>query len=230
MKKCIKCGAFIINDDSNCPLCSAKLEDVKNAEDKKVIAPYPPYKAEKQTRSMIRNFFLFLFILISLTCGALNIVFYKEVQNLWSLVVIASYIFIWILVNSIILAKHNLASKLVALSLMISCLLIVIDISLDYNNKMWWSLNYILPLCLSVGIVVTTILVAVKNNKANYFFSLLILNILSLFPLIGSFFIPVIYTEWPAIVAFGLGATSLLAMFTIFRKQTINEIKKRFFI
>lgn len=158
MKHCNNCNIDVNSDSSFCPLC------YNNLETKDAMESTPLYElCEKKPRSDVKTYFITrLFTLFSLIIigGCLFINFIVKGKP-WSLIVVSSILYLWVLIRHTIMSLRNTFEK-VFLQLC-GIALILISTSFMSTDKGWF-LNYVLPSVL-IGASVTLLMVLFCSPK-----------------------------------------------------------------
>ena len=108
MKHCNNCNIDVNSDSSFCPLC------YNNLETKDAMESTPLYElCEKKPRSDVKTYFITrLFTLFSLIIigGCLFINFIVKGKP-WSLIVVSSILYLWVLIRHTIMSLRNTFEK-----------------------------------------------------------------------------------------------------------------------
>ncbi len=169
MKHCNNCNVDVNTESTHCPLCYNNLE---NKTGKKTAPLYDV--CDKKPRSDVKSHFVLrLFTLISLVVivGCVFINFLVKGRP-WSLIVISSILYLWVLIRHTILSLRNTFEKVFLQLICISFILVSTSfMSVDKG----WFLNYVLPSVLC-GASLTLLMVLFCSSKRRlYLFSFLII-------------------------------------------------------
>src|SRR5690554_6493867 len=121
MKSCSQCKVLVNTERKTCPLCFTLLNIVDGKE--ALLVPYPKYQSKPVRYNVFYRVLVFLSIIATFICVLVNIFTYKENHNLWSLVVIAGFLYLWILFRSTLRGTGNIPRRLVIQMLTLSSLI-----------------------------------------------------------------------------------------------------------
>lgn len=159
MKKCEKCNVFIAQGVSVCPLCGSKLSEVKAnpspTEQEEQL--YPDYKSildYKEPFPRILRIFLMISIIIDAACLLINLL--TSTAILWSIMVIAGNLLLWILVGLPLWSDMHV-NKMLIIQMVASWIFILLIDSLTDNTG--WAAYYLVPL-LYVTIALTVLILS----------------------------------------------------------------------
>lgn len=189
MKKCSRCNIKTNTTKNHCPLCYCELDNL----DDKTDLPYfsTKKKADKYVKKnmLLYKVMLFLSICAIVICFFVNFLTNKKI--LWSLIVLLSIVYIWILIRHTIMSRRNVFEKV--LFQFIGVLAIILSTNLISGGGDWFW-NFVVP---SASMLTTSVLIlfSLVNKKRNDFILsifvllciLLILNIVLRFAHIDSY-------------------------------------------
>ncbi|WP_025724551.1 DUF6320 domain-containing protein [Acholeplasma granularum] len=227
MNYCKQCNAYYFKEETSCKICGRPLITTDH-ESKVLTQGYPSLKVKKRKRKMVSKIFGIISLSAILITGIINLLTYDSNPTLWSLLIIGPIIYGWILLVSLILAKHEYPQKINRQILVTSTLLILIDILIGYKA---WSLTYVVPALIFAATVIVPLFVASKPEKyylhARSLLFLILLNIIvGILPFISNFMIEGVY--WTGITLILSGILLLSSMFFFARKDTWTEFIKIF--
>jgi len=196
--------------------------------DNVITVGYPEIKVVKRKRDIALRIFGAISIGTSLLVAMINFITYNEYPELWSLIVIGSLLYVWLLFNQVFMSKHFYSTKTLRQVISVSIILILIDIFTGYSK---WALTYVIPFVLAGTTLLLPIIVASMPEK--YFLhvrSLLLLIIFDLFVGIIPFVTDWMVTDvlWTGMMSATVGITLLAIMFIFARKTTYTELVKIF--
>lgn len=174
MKTCTKCNASVKTSKKQCPLCFNELEKAANSAVEHGI--YPPAKPSLSTSS--KNFFLsrlFLFITISVFSVCFFINFMVNFNVFWSLLVLVSMLYIWILVRHTIISKRSVFEKI--LFQFVGILSVIMATNYVAGGEDWFW-NFVVP---SASLATTTVLVFVlfvNSKRGDFVLSFFLMSLL----------------------------------------------------
>lgn len=178
MKKCKYCNVEVETPKEFCPLCFNRLEKI--SDDYEV---FYELRKSNDTRIKTTHFLYKLFAFISICaiviCGIVNYVFTPNVM--WSLVVVFSIFYVWVLVAHTILSKQTVFKKVL---LQIFSILILLYFA-QKLSVFDWLLSYVYPSVSMCSIFVTLMLLFISKKRKEYLigflFIYLILLLISIF-------------------------------------------------
>ena len=225
MKSCSQCKVLVNTERKTCPLCFTLLNNVDGKE--ALLVPYPKYQSKPVRYNIFYRVLVFLSIIVTFVCVLVNIFTYKENHNLWSLVVIAGFLYLWILFRSTLRGTGNIPRRLVIQMLTLSSLIYIIDLLSGYEQ---WSLNFVIPF-LSMASLLSVIILLISNTVRfhDYISALFAAIILGFIPFILWIF-RIVESLWPSLSAASLSFSTIIGMFIFAGTEIKEELKKRFHI
>ena len=171
MKHCKICKVDVQTDKHYCPLCFNEMTG--NSKDKSLFLTNTSKETTNKKNYLATQILLFISLSVSIICGFINFLTYNGV--LWSLVVGAGILYLWILIKHTIMSNRNAFERvffqLFGIILIMVCTNIV-------SGKGDWLLNYVLPsLSIVTAIVLGFIMLCAKRRK-NFLVSFLIIYVL----------------------------------------------------
>lgn len=222
MNRCEFCKIDINQNIENCPLCFRSLKHQSGS----LSMEYPKYKKLDKT-ILSFGFKVLLFIFISLAIISLFLNYLLWNGKPWSLIILASFLNIWILIKNTIIGKWSYGSKLLLQLLGFSVLLIVIDIYANMNN---WSVNYVIPmLIILANIIITVKTISTRMKWRNYSVFLIIVLFLGFIPII-LFTLNIATILWPSFVSLIYSILTFIAFSIFSPKRFKQELTKIFHI
>jgi len=172
MKHCNNCNVDVNTDSAFCPLCYNNLESTSGKQ------ATPLYDVcDKKPRSDVKSHFVLrLFTLISL-CVIVGCVFINLLVKgrPWSLIVISSILYLWVLIRHTILSLRNTFEKVFLQLICIS--FILVSTSLMSVDKGWF-LNYVLPSVLCAASLTLLMVLFCSSKRRLYLFSFFIIYLI----------------------------------------------------
>lgn len=221
MKRCPHCKVRIRDEHTVCPLCAGILED--KGEPSEDVFPHIP------TIYQEFNIFIRILIMISIVgvvaSFAINLIFTRE--SLWSLLVAAGVVSMWISLFFIIRNRNNVA-KTILWQVGIICILSFLwDRSMGWYG---WSLNYVIPTTCVLAMIVMA--VGAKILKIGVRDLIIYLLIDAIFGFIPAVFILFDWVNvlFPSVICVGVSIISLSALILFEGDNMKTELKKRMHI
>lgn len=174
MKTCSKCNATAKTTKKQCPVCFDELEineDVASAP-----SIYPPAKPYDDIAN--KNVFLvrlFFFLTISISSIVLFINFILAPGTPWSLIVIVSMFYIWILVRHTVISRRGNFEKILFQFLGILAVVMVGNYVAGSNQNWIW--NFLIPGASIATITVLMFVILVNQKRADYVLSFFLMSI-----------------------------------------------------
>jgi len=216
MNKCTKCNVKIIGTPLYCPLCKNILEPNKNSVD---IYPSIPTTYEKYKK--IINILLFLSFITSVSSIVIN---QYTTKFIWYPFVILGIISCWLLITSAIKLKKNKIRSILALTTIISSLVLLWDYATGWHK---WSIEFVLPTLFSIEILASIFLaVIIKIRPIDWLFYVFLEIVLGFSSLIFIKIIKVNYTL-PSIICLLISIIALGGITIFASNNLISELKKR---
>lgn len=221
MKYCNKCKTHITGSLTYCPLCQSELVVI----DEKVEELYPMAYESDAANYMILKIFAFISVVVSILSVFMNIIIPTKVW--WSLIVVATFVCLWISL-SIAISKHkNILKYLLHQSIIIS----LFSIFLDYfTGRYGWSINFVIPVIFTLAMIVMYILSKILRLQAGEYMIYLLLD--ALFGIIPILFLvtdSVKYTV-PSFICILVSLISVTALIIFEGRTMLSELKRRLHI
>ena len=221
MKYCNKCKTHITGSLTYCPLCQSELVVI----DEKVEELYPMTYESDAANYMILKIFAFISVVVSILSVFMNIIIPTKVW--WSLIVVATFICLWISL-SIAISKHkNILKYLLHQSIIIS----LFSIFLDYfTGRYGWSINFVITVIFTLAMIVMYILSKILRLQAGEYMIYLLLD--ALFGIIPILFLvtdSVKYTV-PSFICILVSLISVTALIIFEGRTMMSELKRRLHI
>ncbi len=253
MKYCIECNVKVNTNGLKCPLCSMPLSeepDVKletpdgssepgmmkeigpdgsgsaDAADLEGVARYPsPEEGSGYRYNFILRLFMFISIVVGSTSLLINLMTYAG--NLWSLYVIGSLLYAWIVIGYPLLRKRKTGQIIVVVAIATS--IYVFSLELATHTK-GWGLTYVLPFIFIGATLAITFIILIKRLKwREYTVYQTIMVILGFLPIIFCA-TGLVEPMWPSILSAFYSLLTLVGMFVFVDKKYKDELIKRFHI
>lgn len=221
MKYCNKCKTHITGSLTYCPLCQSELVVI----DEKVEEFYPIAYESDTTNHMILKIFAFISVVVSILSIFMNSILPTKIW--WSLIVVATFVCLWISL-SIAISKHkNILKYLLHQSIIIS----LFSMFLDYfTGSYGWSINFVIPVIFTLAMIVMYILSKILRLQAGEYMIYLLLD--ALFGIIPILFLVtdrVKYTV-PSFICILVSLISVTALIIFEGRAMMSELKRRLHI
>lgn len=218
MRHCSNCQVDISGDWDTCPLCHNPIRtkgiDVQDS-------PFPdiPLRFQKYLAIKILTF-------LSVIMVVLSFIIYHiwPIRTNWPLLVLFGLISMWLIVESIIRKKRNIAKSIVYQIAILSLLSVLWEYYLGWSG---WSVNYAIPIICSSALVAMFVSVrVVKLEVGDYVLYILIGALLGLIPLLFNLFGWITH-QFPSFVSVCLSVVMLAAVMVFRGHEIASELQKR---
>jgi hypothetical protein len=221
MQNCSHCKVSIKGEYPLCPLCGSILED--KGDPKEDVFPHIP------TIYQEFNLFIRILILISIigvvASFAVNMIFTKD--SLWSVLVAAGVLSMWISLFFIIRNKNNIAKTILWQVGIIGILSFIWDRSMGWYG---WSLDYVIPSsCVLAMIVMAVGAKILKIGVRDLIIYLLIDVVFGFVPAVFIIF-GWVNVLFPSVICVGVSIISLSALILFEGDSMKAELNKRMHI
>ena len=162
MKYCKNCNVKVDADRNYCPLC---FREIKKCDE--IQTEEPPFieRTKNEHESNKQTFLIKLFSFISLCAIAICILINLLVDKslLWSLVVTAGILYVWIIVGHTILSRRGVFEKI--FMQLVGIMFILWACELISDNSEHWLANYVFP-SVSMCTVATMLMISfIRKDK-----------------------------------------------------------------
>src|SRR5690554_5154352 len=207
MRYCSHCHVICENKDQMCIVCGRNMTE-SNYEESIVKVGYPNVLEVKKSSLLWLRILGSIFLALSLTSVTINLLTLNEYRAPWSLIIVGTCLYIWLLIHQVIISKHDYTTKTIRQVFIVSVILVLIDMLTGHGK---WAITYTIPFILLGTTILLPLIVATMPKK--YFLhvrSLLLLiciNILYMFiPFMTDW--GVVDVSWPFAMV-GLAGISL---------------------
>ena len=185
MKYCSICKVKIDGERNYCPLCFREVKEIDNEK----TLDYPFAERKKDEKYQKNNSFvlkLFIFMSICAVSICLFINYYLLTldppanSQWWSLVVLSSVTYVWVLIAHTIISRRSVFEKILAQLLAIIFLLWTCEFISTTNTN--WLANYVLPsisICTILSLLMITLIRKDKSWLLSFVFITIILTVAS---------------------------------------------------
>ncbi len=227
MMYCKDCGTYHEEGHQTCTICGKKLIE-KSFTDTLNLEGYPEVKVVKQKRKMAAKILAVITIAASLIVLLINAMTYDTYQELWSLIVVGALSYPWLILNQVIISKHEYPTKVLRQIFFISVILIIIDLFTVYKG---WALTYVITFMLTSTTLILPIVVATEVKKYYLYvrslFLLVVFDfIVGILPFVSNFMEKDVL--WTGLMTLFSGVMLIIVMFVFARKTTWTELIKIF--
>lgn len=233
MNKCNSCKVSVYPQHGVCPLCGKQLEKPIQSE-----TSYPEYAINRNGVGFagltVKKLLLFSTIIASAVSVFINIFTLDKLDNinkiddilkLWSVIVCASLISLWLIIRIILEKKVSVGRKIIYDYGVVSAYLIVLDICSGFSK---WSTTYVIPfLTVAVAVVFTSIAISNNKNFREYLGVLIAVFFISFCPIIIYVF-SLSTQAWTSFVAILYCLLTMTGLIIFSGGSFKHEMKKRF--
>ncbi len=229
MKYCKNCNVYISNLDEKCCLCNEIVIETKVQSNMQV---YPKYYEWPKNKNIFQTILLLISIIVSLISLIINIIFYEELQYLWSILICFGSFILWLTSRLVIFSQRNLSIRLLAANTILFWFLLSLDLLLMPSTYGYWNLTYLVPFTSILFLLVTLTIVLTKAGTYPDYFGNMVLHITFMILPIVLYICTenVILSVIPAIISSTIALIIIIGMFVLPSKGTKEEIKKRLHI
>lgn len=220
MRYCNRCKVIVENDLDNCPLCKQKT--LKRNETAENDFPIQRIVGE-DTISRIMRILVFLFLVLIGTNIVLNLTFnFKFIWAPYSIVVL---FYAYLLIRTALKTYKNIGTIVMINVYMLSIMGFILDMILGFSR---WSINYLIPIVISAGIIALIIFILIKpTNFLTYFIYMIIIALFGIILLI-LLWADIVTVKTPSVITAFVSLLSIIGMFMFGDKSAKNEFVKRF--
>lgn len=163
MKHCSLCRLEVDTNQEYCPLCYNHLTEISKKETPEMFNLEKP-SARQKKRSIVAKVFLLITLTLLAACVFINI---ETKTTPWSVVVVLSVLYLWVLVAHTIMSRSTPFKKVLFQLVSIIALLVATN-KLFSNND--WLTHYVYPaLAMFATCVLSMIVCCSKHRKKLYF-------------------------------------------------------------
>lgn len=220
MKYCDKCKIHVETEHNVCPLCYGDLTGEGN--NKGYFKPRKSdIKTQKHTNTLLKIFALSTLLAVVIT-GFIDIATNK--YPTWSIIVILSLLYIWLLISHTILSKRSLFEKILFQLGVIIAILFTCENLYSGGN---WMVNYVLPSICILSTLVLNLLSIFGEKKYHFIWSCLTMYLLITILSIVLICLSITTYKILNISSLIYSAFSIVATFLLYGKNTTAEFKKK---
>ncbi len=224
MKHCKLCDVDVKTNKNYCPLCFNALEG-GNESVETLYLPNTKKETHLKKHYLVNQILLFLTIIANCICVFINIVTSKNV--LWSLIVLASSLYLWVLIRHTIMSNRSAFEK--AFFQIVGLILILVS-SHIVSGGGDWLINYVIPSITIFATIVLSMIIMCNKKRKNFLTGFLILFALML--LMSVIFIVFKFDTFKILNEINILVTALAILgIIIFGHKTLkNEFSKKLHI
>lgn len=220
MKKCNFCNVKIKDNTDHCPLCGGVLEG-----DNPGFSTYPNVLKKEKAISFIFRLTLFLSIIASIVCIAVNIS--TGVSVAWSVIVSLSFLYVLLILYLFVRENAGYRVRVFGIAAAGVGLVVAIDCILGFNR---WSVNYVVPSAILLMSFTFLLLMLInRRNWQSYLIIHILILIISIVPII-LYLLDIITVPYVAQAAFGVSFVITLGIIILGGPRVKSELYRRFHI
>ena len=223
---CNKCNVDIKCKTEICPLCQSRLGDDEETinEYKKTKRAFPKRKKKRPPNSSKFDM-LYFYLAVGLSIVSFTVNLIVSPSILWSLVVIASLIYLYFLVRNTIMAPKKFCGKILGQATVLTVVIIAVEIMLGGKVNLY---AYALPIVFLVSqSIVGIFIISNRSKSTRYLVPLLTMGILGVIPFIVAL-INNLKTIWPSL-AVGAISIVIISITIILEHKSLGQELKRIF-
>jgi len=215
MLYCKNCKVNITGNHEKCPLCQGDIIGEPSQTN-----TFPIIKEEKHLINLILKITALITITASVICVLINLGF----GGSWSLYVIAGFVTGWIVIWITVKMHGNITKNTVWLTVIISILSIIWDISTGYRG---WSIDYVLPIICCFAMIEMFIVANIKKLKIEDYIVYLIIDILFGIVPLALLLLNIVKIIYPSLICVAESVISLAILIIFEGKALKAEIVRR---
>lgn len=215
MLYCKNCKVSITGNHEECPLCQGDIIGEPSQTN-----TFPIIKEEKHLINLILKITALITITASVICVLINLGF----GGSWSLYVIAGFVTGWIVIWITVKMHGNITKNTVWLTVIISILSIIWDISTGYRG---WSIDYVLPIICCFAMIEMFIVANIKKLKIEDYIVYLIIDILFGIVPLALLLLNIVKIIYPSLICVAESVISLAILIIFEGKALKAEIVRR---
>lgn len=163
MKHCSLCRLEVDTNQEYCPLCYNHLTEISKKETPEMFNLEKP-SARQKKRSIVAKVFLLITLTLLAACVFINI---ETKTTPWSVVVVLSVLYLWVLVAHTIMSRSTPFKKV--LFQLVSIIALLVATNKIFSNNDWLT-HYVYPaLAMFATCVLSMIICCSKHRKKLYF-------------------------------------------------------------
>ena len=163
MSYCVNCGVELEETEKECVLCKCEVVNPMQQQNPFEERPYPN-KVDELTKKANRRFsaliLSFLFILPSLICFFLNILYFDQI--LWSVYVIGGFLFLWTCIVVPLVNPNINLTVLIFLDCLVAAIYLFVIEKMIFTNA--WFLPLALPILTIMWLFIEILVILYQKN------------------------------------------------------------------
>ena len=220
MLYCDKCKVKVKTPNHFCPLCHGTLG---GEADQEVYPSFPKIIERRVNEKSVVNLMTFVCICVSIVAYIINR--FDNQAFLWSLYVAGAMFYIWLITMFAIGKRRNILKNIVWEELVIGVGLVLWDVATGWRG---WSLDYGMPILITIGLVVSMIVKMIKRLPAVEYMIYYIMNIVvSIIPVTLAM-TGVFEVQLPSMICGGISLSLLAYLLCFQRMALLEELQKKF--
>jgi len=218
---CDECDVTIPYETDTCPLCLKKIADQTE--------PFNPVYPRRNASFRFPKRYSFSLFYSAVAYTTFLIVLLVNLLTtpdvLWSLIVGAGLLYLYVLIRHTILTPYGSAAKIFLQGFILTVLIYIIQNVTHSGN---WAYEYVIPMILLANtIVLWAVAIVRRKRRASYALNLIIIAALNLVPVLW-YLTGRADVLWTMIVSASVSVATALAVVTVFGKFLIAELKRLF--
>lgn len=228
MQYCEACKVSISTKTDVCPLCHEKLPERENINLVETYPDFAPFKRRSRLLALIHSGICVLTIIV---CALINFLTWNG--HLWSALVTAPVLYVWICGLITFKKRVHLGIKLMAHAIGIASMLVVINTFSDSArivSHASWAVSYTMPF-IFIGFIlaINVLMLRKRHTLKDYVISQISLCVIGFIPLLLVLF-NVAQPIYPSILAAACSALTIGGLFLFGRKNVTAELNRKFHI
>lgn len=218
MKYCDKCRVKVVGERSVCPLCQGSLSDIEG----KGEEVFPKIPTMYRRYNLFFRILIFVSVVVGVSAVAVNLMIPQS--GSWAWFVVLGIGCMWIMLAVAVRKRSNKPHSIVNQVFMACVLAVLWDWLTGWHG---WSLDYVIPVACSVGLLCLAIAAKVMNmDIRDYMVYLCVVCLFGAVPLVFYFagWLDVVY---PTVIC-AAGSVISFAALVLFQGENMkNELKRR---
>ncbi len=175
MKYCKACKVKVNTENAVCPLCYVELQN----DAKKGVLDIFPKRTVNEIESKKNTLLLRIFVMLSIITVSVSLFvnLATDSNNLWSLLIIFSTIYLWVIILHTILSKRNLFEKIFLQLILIFTILFTSE---RLYGQGLWMFDFVMPSIFLLTIFVLNFISLFWGKKHRFLLSCLVMYFLVL--------------------------------------------------
>lgn len=221
MLHCAECKIDITGAPERCPLCGGPLTGEADPQGG-LFTPLPDRRRERDLIFRLITMTAIVTIVVSLAVDYL-----LDGHFRWSLFISGGSVCAWVFSVIGWIKRHELAKNIFLQTTLVSVVGLIWDWSTGWHG---WSLDYVIPCACVAAIAALGVLVVVLQlESSDYMIYLLTVSVYGVAPLVF-LFTGAVRVRYPSVICSALCFLTIIALLLFFRKNTLEELQRKFHI